>query len=142
MSLGLTKIVMYPNLCHKVIDGDHLILVLYIDDLFLTKVEQLIVGCKRELASMFGIKDLGLMNYFLGLEVWKRSYEVFLSKGKYTFDILSRLDMLDYKSMVTSMVKNMKMLGDNTLDLDLLDPTMYRQVIESLIYLVNTSPYI
>ena len=47
-----------------------LILVLYIDDLFLTGDEQLIADCEANLVAKFEMKDLGLMHYFLGLEVW------------------------------------------------------------------------
>ena len=39
----------------------------------------LIHQCKRELTSDFEMKDLGLMHYFLGLEVWQRPGEIFLS---------------------------------------------------------------
>ena len=46
-----------------------LILVLYVDDLFLTGDERLIGDCKSNLAVEFQMKDLGLMHYFLGLEV-------------------------------------------------------------------------
>jgi hypothetical protein len=45
------------------------ILVLYMHDLFLTEEEHLIAQT-RELSTDFEMKDLGLMNYFLGLEVW------------------------------------------------------------------------
>jgi hypothetical protein len=41
---------------------------------------------KRNLAIEFEIKDIGLMHYFLGLEVWKLSREIFLGQGKYTVD--------------------------------------------------------
>jgi hypothetical protein len=51
MILGFTKSDVDPNLYYKVFDGDSLILVLYIDDMFLTREERLIVGCKRELDS-------------------------------------------------------------------------------------------
>ena len=85
------------------------------------------------------MKDLGLMRYFLGLEVWQRSNEIFLSKGKYTIEILSRFGMMDYKSMATPMVTNLKMLSDSALDSDLVDPIMYKQLIGSLIHLVNTT---
>ena len=61
---------MDPNLYYKVVGNSLLILVLYFDDLFFTGVEQLIVECKRELISNFNMKDLALMHYFLGLEVW------------------------------------------------------------------------
>ena len=49
-----------------------LILVLYVDDLFLTGDTRLIGDYKSNLAVEFEMKDLGLMHYFLGLEVWKR----------------------------------------------------------------------
>ena len=49
-----------------------LILVLYVDDLFLIENEKLILWCKKKLAFAFEMKDLGLMHYFLGLKVWQR----------------------------------------------------------------------
>ena len=44
-----------------------LILVLYVDDLFLTEDERLIEDCKSNLAVEFEMKDLGPMHYFLGM---------------------------------------------------------------------------
>jgi hypothetical protein len=70
MSLGFTKSDADHNLYYKVVDGDPLILVMYVDDLFLTREERLIVMCNRELALQFEMKYLGLMHYFLILEVW------------------------------------------------------------------------
>ena len=49
-----------------------LILVLYVDDLFLTGDERLIGDYKSTLAVEFEMKDLGLMHYFLGFKVWQR----------------------------------------------------------------------
>jgi hypothetical protein len=43
-----------------------------VDDLFLIGDDHIIVGCNRDLASKFEMKDLGLMHYLLGLEVWHR----------------------------------------------------------------------
>jgi hypothetical protein len=80
------------------------------------------------------MKDLDLM----GLEVWQRPDEIFLSQGKYTVEILQRFRMMDCKSMATPMVTNLKLLSDSSSDL--VDPTMYRQLIRSLMYLVNTRP--
>eukprot|EP00253_Pinus_taeda_P002410 PITA_02410 len=68
MKLGSTRSEVDPNLYFKV---EH--------DKLLTGADPLIHQCKRELASEFDMKDLGLMHYFLGLEVWKKPGEIFLS---------------------------------------------------------------
>ena len=87
VNFGFTKSDVDPNLYYKIEDNEPLILVLYVDNLFLTGNEKLIGWCKKKLASEFEMKDLGLMHYFLGLEVWQRQKEIFLSQGKYTIDI-------------------------------------------------------
>jgi hypothetical protein len=55
------------------VDDGPVILLLYVDDLFLTGVENIISECKRKLVVEFEMKYLGMMHYFLGLEVWKKS---------------------------------------------------------------------
>ena len=70
ISLGFTKSKEDSNLYYKV-EGDGLIiLLLYVDDLFLTSEDKPINKCKKKLATEFEMKDLGMMHYFLGLEVW------------------------------------------------------------------------
>ena len=59
-----------------------LILVLYVDDLFFIGYERLIGDCKSNLAVEFEMKDLGLMHYFLGLEVWQRDGCFFIDRGR------------------------------------------------------------
>ena len=69
MKLRFTRSEVDPNHCLKVVDDGPLILVPYEDDLFLTGTNPLIHKRKRELDSEFEMKDLGMMQYFLGLEV-------------------------------------------------------------------------
>ena len=64
-----------------------LILVLYVDDLFLTIDERPIDECKSNLAVEFEMKDLGLMHYFLGLEVWQRDGCFVIGHGKYVVEM-------------------------------------------------------
>ena len=71
MSLGFTKSKDDPNLYFKVIEDEPVILLLYVDDLFLTGNEKHIVECKKKLVEEFEMKYLWLMHYFLGMEVWK-----------------------------------------------------------------------
>jgi hypothetical protein len=99
MSLGFSKSVADPNLYYHIVGDECLILVLYVDDLFLTGSERLIVECKRALTYVFEMKDLGMMHYFLGQEVWQRTDEIFSSQGKYTVEILKSFGMTDCKSM-------------------------------------------
>ena len=79
MKLGFIRSEADLNLYFKVIDDKPFILVLYVDKLFLIGVDPLIHECKRELAYEFEMKDLRLMHYFLGLEVWQKPVEIFLS---------------------------------------------------------------
>ena len=67
MRLGFTKSKAYFNLYYKGVDGDQVILLLYVDDLFLTCEEKLILESKRKLVAKFEMKDLGMMYYLLGL---------------------------------------------------------------------------
>jgi hypothetical protein len=50
-------------------NDETIILLLYVDDLFLTGEEKLIIEYKKNLTAKFEMKDLDLMHYFLGLEV-------------------------------------------------------------------------
>ena len=68
--MGFVKSDTDPNLYYLRVGSEPLILVLYVDDLFLTRSSRFIKDCKENLATEFDMKDLGLMHYFLGLEVW------------------------------------------------------------------------
>ena len=83
MTLGFTKNKANSNLYYKVEDGNLVMLLLYVDDLFVTGVDGLIADMKRKLASEFEMKDLGMMHYFLGMEVWQNADGIFLGQGKY-----------------------------------------------------------
>jgi hypothetical protein len=121
--------------------GDEcLILVLYVDDLFLTDSKNLIVECKRALAFEFEMKGLGMIHYFLRLEVWQRTNEILLSRGKYTVEILKKFGMTNCKPMPTPIMMDLKKLSETSSNSCEIDPHLYRQLIGSLMYLVNTRP--
>ena len=104
--LGFTKSEADANLYQIVVEGKILIIVLYVDDLILTGDEQLIHSCKEDLAKEFKMKDMGLLHYFLGLEIWKRDYELFVSQGKYAREILGKFHMEGCKPMDTPLPRN------------------------------------
>jgi hypothetical protein len=70
------------------------------------------------------MKDLGLIDYFLGLEVWQSQKRIFLNQGNYTVEILKIFDMLECKSMNTPMEMMLKLLVDTSSKF--IDATLYR----------------
>eukprot|EP00253_Pinus_taeda_P008573 PITA_08573 len=104
--LGFTKSEADANLYHIIVDGKLLIIVLYVDDLILTGDDELIKSCKKDLAREFEMKDMGLMHYFLGMEVWQRDGEVFVSQGRDANEILRHFHMDMHKAMKTPLEGN------------------------------------
>ena len=60
---NLPKLIFDPNLYLKVMDDEHVILLLYVDDLLLIGNEKQIGESKKKLAEEFKMKDLGLMHF-------------------------------------------------------------------------------
>ena len=83
MGLGFTEAKFYFNLYFKVEGKIPVMLLLYVDDLSLTRNEELIKDAMRILATEFEMKDLGMMHYFLGMEAWQSVDGIFLGQGKY-----------------------------------------------------------
>lgn len=138
VKLGFTRSNADPNLYFKVVQGMALILVLYVNDLFLTSSEPLMLEYKRELTSEFEKMDLGLRHYFLGLEAWQRPGEIFLSQRKYVVKLLEIFGMVECKSLTTSIVMNFEKLCGDATGPDLANPFEYRQLFGASIFLVNT----
>ena len=84
--------------------------------------------------------DLWPMHYFLGLEVWQRPGEIFLSQGKYIVKLLERFGMVDCKSVLTPMELNFKKFCGSAARHVLANPTEYHQLVGALMFLVNTRP--
>jgi hypothetical protein len=57
-------------------------------------------------------------------------------------DILKKFGMIDSKSMPTPMVMDLKKMNEDSTDSGEIDRHLYRQMIGSLMYLVNTRPNI
>ena len=80
--MGFQKSEADPNLYFIMVGDDPLILLLYVDDLFITGRERPIAACKKDLAAEYEMTDIGMMHHFLGLEVWQEPGYIFLGQGK------------------------------------------------------------
>jgi len=57
----------------------------------------------------FEMTDLGLMNYFLGIEVKQQEDDIFISQKKYIEALLNNFKMYDCKPVATPLVVNDKL---------------------------------
>ena len=104
--MGFQKSEEYPNLYFIMVGDDLFVLPLYVDDLFITGRERPIATCKKDLVAEYKMTDIGLMHYFLGLEVWQELGHIFLGQGKYVVDILRKFRMEDCRPMSIPMITN------------------------------------
>ena len=81
-----------------------LVVALYVDDLiFMGNNQRLVEEFKTEMKKEFEMTDLGLMKFFLGLEVKQVSSGIFISQGAYAKDILKRFGMDNCNPVATPM---------------------------------------
>ena len=77
-----------PTLYTKVDEqGNMLIVFLYVDDLIFTG-DYGIAEFKTVMESEFEMTDLGLMKFFLGIEVQQSESGIFISQSKYASEVL------------------------------------------------------
>ena len=72
------------------------------------------------------MKDLGLLHYFLGLEVRQNSDSIILNQRKYTSDILKRFGMWNCKSMSSPTETNLHKLKEATKKSPSIDSNLYK----------------
>jgi hypothetical protein len=128
-----------PDLYVKNCNGDIIMVVLYVDDLIITgsNLSQ-VYDFKKQLKKAFDITDLGLLHYFLGIQVWQEKDRILLSQPKYALDLLKKFKMENCKSAPTPIDAGTK-LRSNSIS-EKFDGTLYRKLVGSLLYLTATRP--
>jgi hypothetical protein len=120
-------------------NGDTLIVVVYVDDLLITgNNNDLILRLKKQLVDSFDMTDLGTLHYFLGLQVLPLCDGFFISQSKYVMDLLTHFKMVDCKPCATPFQSGVKLT--KTCQTPTVDATLYRQLVDSLIYLTHSRP--
>ncbi|CAM8880258.1 unnamed protein product [Rhodiola kirilowii] len=93
---------------------------------------------KEKLSTQFLMNDLGHLHYFLGIEVSSTSEGFFISQEKYIRDLLDRASLTDQRTAETPMELNVHLRPNDGEPLE--DPTRYRHLVGSLVYLGVTRP--
>jgi hypothetical protein len=114
-----------------------LIVGVYVDDLIIT-------GCtginkfKAEMKKMFSMSDLGLLSYYLGLEVQQLEEGIKIGQAAYAAKLVERSGMSDCNPCAFPMEPRLKLSKDG--ESPLVDATEYKSLIGGLHYLMNTRP--
>ncbi|WMV55064.1 hypothetical protein MTR67_048449 [Solanum verrucosum] len=88
--------------------------------------------------KVFEMTDLGLMAYFLGVEIKQNEDNVFICQKKYAQEILKKFHMEDSKVMSTPMNQKENFSKDD--GTEKVDEAYYRSLIGCLMYLTATRP--
>nr|KYP37002.1 hypothetical protein KK1_041843 [Cajanus cajan] len=113
-------------------------LLVYVDDIIITgNSSQFTQQLINQLNSIFSLKQLSKLDYFLGIEVRHlQNGSVLLTQSKYIRDLLQRTNMLEANAISSPMLSSYKLSihGSDTLA----DSTFYRSVVGALQYATIT----
>ncbi|RVW83084.1 Retrovirus-related Pol polyprotein from transposon TNT 1-94 [Vitis vinifera] len=108
------------------------------DMIYMGSSSSLINEFKACMKKKFEMSDLGLLHFFLGLEVKQVEDGVFVSQRKYVVDLLKKFNMLNCKVVATPMNSNEKLQAED--GTKRADARRFRSLVGGLIYLTHTRP--
>ena len=84
------------------------------------------------------MKDLGHLSYFLSFEITHSTDELYITQAKYASELLSQAGLTDRKTVDTPVELNAHLtrIGGKPLS----NPSLYRRLVGSLVYLTVTHP--
>ncbi|KAL0375548.1 UNVERIFIED_CONTAM: Retrovirus-related Pol polyprotein from transposon RE2 [Sesamum calycinum] len=140
MDRGFRRSLSEPTLYIKSQGNDTLIISLYVDDLIYTgNNEKMIQDFKEDMMKTFEMSDLGLMHFFLGIEINQEKEGIFICQRKYTETLLKKFKMESCKTVTTPLVTGEKYQKED--GSQKVDGSMYRSLIGSLLYLTAKTRY-
>lgn len=114
------------------------IVIVYVDDILVTgSSDHLISTLVTQMSTKFAMKDLGLLHFFLGIEVHRTQSGMMLTQSKYAADLLKKAGMQDCKTYNSPTASKTTQIQDTSL---FSDPSYYRSIVGSLQYLTITRP--
>ena len=93
---------------------------------------------KDFLSQQFEMKDLGHLSYFQGLEITHSTDGLYITQAKYASELLSQAGLTDSKTVNTPVKLNAHLTPSEGKPLS--NPSLYRCLVGSLVYLTVTHP--
>ncbi|GKE66255.1 putative ribonuclease H-like domain-containing protein [Tanacetum coccineum] len=116
---------------------DILLVHFYVDDIiFGSTKKELCTELEKLMHDEFQMSSMGLLTFFLELQVKKKEDGIFISQDKYVAEILRKFSFTDVKTASTPMDTEKPLLKDS--DGDDVDVHLYRSMIGSLMYLTSS----
>jgi hypothetical protein len=117
--------------------GNALLVGVYVDDLVITSTKDADVPAfKEEMKVTFQISDLGLLSFYLGIEVHQGDSGIRLRQTAYAKHVVELAELTDSNPALTLMEERLKLSRDSTTEE--VDATQYRCLVGSLRYLAHT----
>jgi hypothetical protein len=118
-------------------DDSLFLIVLYVYDLLMIgNLTSAIDSAKSTLDDRFSMTDLGLLHYFIGLEVSHSNSRIDMEQYKYSLYLLVHFQMIECKPATSPFLSGVRFEDVGTTPL--VDITLYRQLVGSLLYLTHT----
>nr|KYP32235.1 hypothetical protein KK1_047128 [Cajanus cajan] len=123
-------------------DNNVIYILVYVDDIIITgNNSSVLKNIISQLNSAFSLKNLGRLDYFLGIEVKSNSDgSLTLTQSKYIRDLLNRTNMEDSNPISSPMISGCKLSKRGSKNF--LDVSLYRSVVGALQYATITRPEI
>ncbi|GKC58345.1 retrovirus-related pol polyprotein from transposon TNT 1-94 [Tanacetum coccineum] len=119
--------------------GNFLIVSIYVDDLIYTgDDETMLKSFKESMMKSFDMTDLGIMRYFLGIEVSQGNGGNFICQRRYATEVLKRFGMFECKAVKTPIAVGMELNKDESGVA--VSESYYKQIVGCLMYLTSTRP--
>ncbi|XP_020963349.1 uncharacterized protein LOC110264984 [Arachis ipaensis] len=116
-------------------------LLVYVDDIIIAGANNdMVQQIQQRLQSVFKLKILGDLKFFLGLEIAKSRKEISLTQRKYTLSLLEDTNFLHCKPALIPMEANIKLRAKEGDKVE--DASAYRRLIGRFMYLTISRPYI
>ncbi|WVZ50164.1 hypothetical protein U9M48_001445, partial [Paspalum notatum var. saurae] len=110
-------------------NGVMIFLLVYVDDIIIASSStEAAQALRSDLRSDFALKDLGELNYFLGIKIKKNPHGIIMSQEKYAYDIIKRAGMMGCKPLSTPLVVSEKLSIASGTPLGLEDATRFRSI--------------